>query len=362
VLKLELRSENPIRPGFARLVIHNWAGNTDNVTLSVQRNQDQCFLDSDRAWIGSEVRHILPTLREDGESCSVALGPDIVDPLLASRENAYLLRLSDGGESDQGGLVIAGDVISSLAGGSNVIPNRLQPLAALDEPPVVASIPQPVVATPPTIDPPPPVPPVKKSSLTWLWLLLVALAIIGLIGAWLLLRPSAGVTSPAADAPAATTAPIKPAEPAAPATSAPVAPAPSASGAPATSAALATPAPSVTASAAPCAPDTMKTTGELDFVKGCLQSQPNSAQVLTIISQAKEQKHCDVAQRLYAYKAQSGDTAIALKYAHEYDPLTAVKGGCFAADTETAVYWYETVINQDAHNAEAKTRLSALKK
>ncbi len=352
MLKLELRSENPARPGFARLVIRKWTGDTDNVTLSVQRNQDQCFLASDSAWVGSEVRHSLPTLREDGDSCSVGLGPDIVDPLLASRENAYLLRLSDGGATDQGGLVIAGDVISSLAGGSNVIPNRLQPLAAAHtEPPVAESVPQPVVATPPVIEPPRPVPPVKKTPLTWLWLLLAVLAIAGLIGAWLLLRPATSVTSPMAGSPAVE---------ATPATSASATPVPATPAAPPASE-PATSAPGVK-TAAPCAPETMKNTGELDFVKGCLQSQPNSAQVLTIISQAKEQKHCDVAQRLYAYKAQSGDTAIALKYAHEYDPLTAVKGGCFAADAETAVYWYETVIHRDANNAEAKTRLSALKK
>ncbi|MEA9391537.1 hypothetical protein SJI19_13460 [Acerihabitans sp. TG2] len=342
MLKLELKPENPTRPGFARLVIHKWAGDTNNVTLSVQRNQDQRFLASDSAWVGSEVFHILPRLQEDGDSFSVGLGPDIVDPLLASRENAYRLKLSDNLRIDEGRLIIDNDVISSLAGGSNVIPNRLQPLTEpLSEPPVAESAPEPIVTPPPDIDPPLPVPPVKKPPLTWLWLLLAVLVLAGLIGAWLLLKPSAGMTSPATRSPAAETVPI-PATPTTPSTAAT----------------------GVTAAdaAAPCAPETMKTTGELDFVKGCLQSQPNSAQVLAIISQAKEQKHCDVAQRLYAYKAQSGDTAIALKYAHEYDPLTAVKGGCFTADAETAVYWYEMVINQDAHNAEAKTRLNALKK
>jgi hypothetical protein len=46
----------------------------------------------------------------------------------------------------------------------------------------------------------------------------------------------------------------------------------------------------------------MNSGNAMEFVKGCLRSQPSSAQLLDVIAKAKADKKCDVAQRLYAYK------------------------------------------------------------
>lgn len=40
---------------------------------------------------------------------------------------------------------------------------------------------------------------------------------------------------------------------------------------------------------------------------------------------------------------------------------TATTNGCFNADKETAIYWYETALDADPNNAEAKARLQELK-
>jgi hypothetical protein len=47
----------------------------------------------------------------------------------------------------------------------------------------------------------------------------------------------------------------------------------------------------------------MNSGNAMEFVKGCLRSQPSSAQLLDVIAKAKADKKCDVAQRLYAYSA-----------------------------------------------------------
>ena len=62
------------------------------------------------------------------------------------------------------------------------------------------------------------------------------------------------------------------------------------------------------------------------------------------IEQAKQNNQCDIAQRLYAYKAQSGDVDIALNYARRIRSRNRVSTGCFGADKETAIYWYEAVL------------------
>jgi len=329
VLKLELRAETLARPGYAQLIIRNWNGETAGTWLSIQRNQDQRFLAQDGQWSGSEIQHQLADLHLNGETFWTRIGPEIVDALLAERQMAYRLTLSDGSAIDRGGLVIASDVMSSMASGSTQSPNRV---IAVPEPiPEPANIPEPtpepdrVIQTEVKPDPAvvPPVNPAKKKSLLWLWLL-IAMLVIAVAIVWYLLKPSASTASePVTEAPA--TAPV--------------------------------PAP-----VGGCSVEAMTSSSELEFVKSCLKTQPNDTQVQEIIKQAKDQKRCDVAQRLYAYKAQSGDIKLALSYAHEYDPTTVTSGGCFTADAETAVYWYQVVIAKDPNNADAQARLGALKK
>ncbi|MFZ4833139.1 hypothetical protein [Rouxiella sp. Mn2063] len=327
MLKLELRAETLARPGYAQLIIRNWNGETSGTTLSIQRNQDQRFLAQDGQWSGSEIQHRLADFQLNGETFWTRLGPEMVDPLLADRQMAYRLTLSDGSTTDRGGLVIASDVMSSMASGSTESPNRV--VAAPEPVPEPVNIPEPLPEPDVVVQPEgkpepavvPPVVPAKKASLLWLWLLIAILLIAAAI-AWFRFKPSAPVASaPAAEVPTAAPAPV-----------------------------------------GGCSIEAMTSSSELEFVKSCLKTQPNDTQVQEIIKQAKEQKRCDVAQRLYAYKAQSGDIKLALSYAHEYDPETVTSGGCFTADAETAVYWYQTVIAKDPNNADAQARLGALKK
>ncbi|WP_152907795.1 hypothetical protein [Taylorella equigenitalis] len=100
----------------------------------------------------------------------------------------------------------------------------------------------------------------------------------------------------------------------------------------------------------------------MTFIQACLKTNPDTDQILKIISEAKNAKECDLARRLYANKAQSGNSVIAFAYAKEYDPASSVKDGCFKEDKATAIYWYETGLLDDPNNAEAKTRLQELQK
>lgn len=82
---------------------------------------------------------------------------------------------------------------------------------------------------------------------------------------------------------------------------------------------------------------------------------------MAVIEAAKQAERCNIVQRLYAHKAQSGDTKIAFAYAREYDPESFKDGGCIkSADAETAAYWYEIVVANDPSNAAAKQRLEQL--
>jgi hypothetical protein len=105
-----------------------------------------------------------------------------------------------------------------------------------------------------------------------------------------------------------------------------------------------------------------KVKDDLIYIQSCLKTNPDSAQVLAVIDAAKKSNRCDLAQRLYAFKGQAGDVPVALAYAREFDPATFA-AGCFkAADQQTAIYWYEVVLSKDANNADAKSRLEALRK
>jgi hypothetical protein len=117
------------------------------------------------------------------------------------------------------------------------------------------------------------------------------------------------------------------------------------------------------ADAQACTLESMNSLPELTFVQTCIKAAPDSAKLLEIINQAKAGKHCGVAQRLYANRAQAGDALIANAYAREYDPKYLKASECFpVADNATAAYWYETILTQDPNNAEAKQRFEELQK
>ncbi|AOR63661.1 hypothetical protein [Pectobacterium wasabiae] len=326
MIKPELKPLTPVQPGYARLLLRAWKGGEEGVTISVLRNQDHLYLNDSGQWSSGEVFLTLSPLASYDDVPGVQVGPDFLDPLLANRQAAYRITVKDIATSDVGVLTITDGLLSSQASGEN---NPLANVRPVEEEPIQeTSIPEPQPEPEPERPAPVPQPQVRtdaandkpKSGKTGV-LIAIALLILILLAAaaWWFTR------SPA---PAVTTSTVPP----------------------------------VAKVSGPCGDDQMKNSNELEFVKGCLRSQPSSAQLLDVISKAKAEKHCDIAQRLYAYKAQSGDTQMAMRYAQEYDPKTAQSGGCFSPDAQTAVYWYETIVNNDPQNNDAKARLTALKK
>ena len=118
-------------------------------------------------------------------------------------------------------------------------------------------------------------------------------------------------------------------------------------------------------SAAPLAPCSLAALSaakdDLIFLQECLKTNPEAAQILEVIGAAKAAKRCDLMQRLYAFKSQSGDTTVALAYAREFDPEFHQVGCIASSDKATAIYWYELVLSKQPDNADAKARVQALK-
>lgn len=330
MIKPELKALQPVIPGYAQLLLKAWKGGMDGVMISVLRNQDSLYLDNDGGWSSAEVFLALPTLTLDEGVPTVQVGPSLVDPLLANRQAAYRIAIKDDASRDMGILMISEGLLSSQAGGENPLPVNTRSLNDTPPtPPAVEPTPPPVPEPAPVVSEAPAPQPVEEPKAKRGKGLIIALVVLLLLiaaaaAAWWFMR------SP--EAPAEETPPPA----AAPAAAAKV--------------------------SGPCGDDLMTKGNELAFVKGCLRSQPSSAQLLEVIAKAKAAKQCDVAQRLYAYKAQSGDTQMAMRYAEEYDPKTAQSGGCFSPDAQTAIYWYEIVVNQDSQNSGAKARLAELKK
>ncbi|HHQ4927886.1 TPA: hypothetical protein ACSP88_001285 [Aeromonas hydrophila] len=112
-----------------------------------------------------------------------------------------------------------------------------------------------------------------------------------------------------------------------------------------------------------CSAANLSTKSELEFVQACIAQQPPTDTLLAVIQSAKSAQKCGVAQRLYANRAQGGDSKVALAYAREYDPKFHQPNDCFKeADNATAAYWYDTVLQVEPDNGEAKQRYEELSK
>ena len=112
-----------------------------------------------------------------------------------------------------------------------------------------------------------------------------------------------------------------------------------------------------------CSAANLATKSELEFVQACIAQQPPTDTLLAVIQSAKSAQKCGVAQRLYANRAQGGDSKVALAYAREYDPKFHQPNDCFKeADNATAAYWYDTVLQVEPDNGEAKQRYEELSK
>ncbi|MBT0385738.1 hypothetical protein [Morganella morganii] len=377
----ELKPLQPASPGNARLTIRNWDGAGENVTLTIQRNQDRNYLNDEGHWVGNAFEHRL-SLTPDGDNYQIDLDKQFVDPLVTNIQMAYRLTLRDDeGNQDIGTLKINSGVQSSQALGhqeaikSGAVLSSTAPVAAAAEP---APEPEPAEQEEPEILPddltaepeilqaaPADAPAKKKKSPAGIIIaVILLLAVAGALVWFFVLKDKIAETPPVPPVPAEQ---IKPAEepPAAepepqkePAPEEPAVTEPKPDPEPAP----ADPAPVAAGVEGACSTENMKTGNALAFVQGCLKSHPTDPAILSTIEAAVANKQCDVAQRLYAYKAQAGDAKIAFKYAQEYDPDVKTPGECFSADKETAVYWYEAAVRSDPQNTEAKARLDALKK
>ena len=333
---VDLVTLEPHIAGQACLIVKDWTGGHERLEFSVQRNQDGYFLQGDQHWCNSQywfkVAHF--SAAANGEALETVVGPQLVDPVLEVGSMATLrfeLREQGGnGHCDAGMLIPAKNLQSSSAATDVKAPvhqdtGQLKtPVApvVLPEPvpePVTEPAPEPVpVIEPAPAAPPPPVPARKKP---WLLMVLIALLVLAALalGAWFWLNK----TPPAVPEP-------MPPQP-------------------------------VPGDAA-CTLESMAVLPELSVVQACIKNSPGSAELLEIITVAKANNHCGIAQRLYANRAQAGDLQIATAYAHEYDPKFHQASKCFAEpDPATAAYWYETILSHDPENAEAKARFEELK-
>ena len=348
-LRLELR-ESSIGPGYGELTVRGWNQPADDIELTVQRNQDQRYLDASGEWTTQPVWHSIDGLNPVDETLFGEVGPWLVDAIVANPGIMCQFTLRNTSHNDQGVLRLIGKLLSSQAAGSSTreeskinhdkapAPNALStaPVSPLNREPeetpepdetsaVVALPSQPIQDEEVETDEVKPFQ-VEKKKTSWrlivilLLLILAAAAIVFFIG----FKDSGNATT-------LTTG--------------------NSTGEPATN-------------SGPCSPETMKNSdNDLAFMQSCVKSNPSSQDILAVIEQAKASERCGIVQRLYAYKAQSGDAEIAFAYAREYDPDTFSSSGCIdKADSETAAYWYEIALNSDPNNSEAKQRLEQLRK
>ncbi len=338
-IRVDLLALEPNVPGQARLTVKKWQGGEEQLEFSIQRNQDGFYLQDHKAWSNNPFWFKVSrfNLTADGEALETQVGREVVDPLLEGGANSQFqieLREQNHAHADKGVVRPGVGLLPSTAGGQTRSTYGGAELTAPsvpapeipeipDMPELVLSTAEPEVElesvlTEPAYTPPPP--PVKKSNKGLIGLLIVVLLLAAGAGFWFYKRPPAPAVAATAAAPAG-------------------------------------------ADAQACTLDSMNSLPELTFVQTCIKAAPDSAKLLEIINQAKAGKHCGVAQRLYANRAQAGDALIANAYAREYDPKYLKASECFpAADNATAAYWYETILTQDPNNAEAKQRFEELQK
>ncbi|WP_454691469.1 hypothetical protein [Achromobacter aloeverae] len=315
-------------PGRAEVCIPDWDASVDGVELCLQRNDGAPYLDvANRQWVGEQqwIRLQGATL-QDG-ALVMRVGPDFVDTLLAGTQGPRcraFVRVM-GGEEVKCAFRVASEVMPSAAAGTAPSLGAVTQIDA-EAPPVVqddppSGIPPDAPETAGGIEPPAPIAPPRRKTgllLAGLALLLVAAAV-----AAYLLRGKPPASEPAVPSEAKEAS-------AAPPTGCSVAALPGPGG------------------------------NAMAFVQDCVRDVKDSAALLTVIRAARDKGQCDIAQRLYANRANAGDIDIALAYAQEYDPAYAKPNECFKPEAATARYWYESVLEKDPKQAEAAAKLKAL--
>lgn len=322
-----------VSPGQAELHIAPWSEATDDLELSILRNEGEPHLNPQlQQWGGEEHWIRLQGAHLNGDNLVMPLDASVVDPLLAGTQNARCqarLRVA-GNTLPAHALRIDRDVLPSTAAGHAP---GVGGSSQINAPVTTPSITPPVEDAAPVaddhIDVQPTIPAVahasapavkKKPVALWVALLFALLLAIGAGVYFFFVRPAPPSSTnnvPSAAAPA-------------------------------------------TASALVCSADNLTGTDALSFVQSCIRDVHDSSTLLTVIQAARNAGQCEIAQRLYANRANAGDTLIALAYAQEYDPASHQDNACFEAETATARYWYESVLEREPENTQAKQRLQAL--
>ncbi len=345
----ELRPALNHAPGFGFLTLQGWetpAALFDcSYEVCVQRNQDNRFLGVDSRWTATQTWHQVDATESQNEFVALVVGPNIVDPLVENPQMTYLLQARYGAEFAQGVLRIREGVLSSYAAGQTgeAVSRVAKPTQAVSAPAVgsVAAtelLPTAVeAAVLDQVDQ-------SKSKSSKVLLIAAIVLVLLLIAAYFGWRwyqgqqPAPIVTTPTTVL--SSTPELTP-----------------------TPATNVTPTPAAPAATQGCSSEALaETKDDLSFIQTCLKTSPDTAKVLSVIELAKTAKRCDVAQRLYAFKAQAGDVVIALAYAKEFDPKFFVAGCVTAADKDTALYWYDLVLAKDSNQTEAKVRVEDLRK
>ena len=333
MLKIELHpSENG--PGYGNLRISGWSQGAEDIEISILRNQDERFLSAGGDWITSQQWHAVDGLRNEDGLLQGAIGPWFIDPLIQNSQSMFMLEIKGSDHGDRGVVKIVGNILTSEAASTGTKdPEPIVPPTPIKEPEkpdpepdeeettTIDPDPEPIIAPPPVTPVPPVQPEVeKKSRLPLILIMLFVVLLLGLAAAWYFLGDKLFKTGEIAGETM-----------------------------------------TATEEEGPCSLASLSELDELLFVQGCLRTSPDSDALLSNIEMAKGAERCGVVQRLYAFKAQGGDTKVALAYGKEYDPEYHKSGSCIdAADTETAIYWYELVLENDSENQFAKDRIQAL--
>ncbi|WP_238929186.1 hypothetical protein [Citrobacter sp. R56] len=328
----------PAAPGTAQLMVR-LRGDTailPDLTFTLCNNKQE-YLQPDGDWSSAPHWFTVNGGYALANGSGFRIGPTLLDPLLATASQVQIqIKLPSGDTRNTTLQLVRDELLSSGARGET---GDYSSSSMLTPPAPTAA---PVAEAEAVVDPEPVVPvihaeerPQQKSGPSRLPLIgaaVLSLVVIAGVLWWFLGRDKAPDVVPAVQAQQETPA------------------------------AAPTPAPEPAAHNS-CSAENLNDLNELDFVQSCVQEKFDSDKLLTIIQAAKEAKKCGIAQRLYANRAQGGDTKIALVYASEYDPKFHQPSECFKEpDKDTAAYWYETVLQTEPGNQTAKQRLEELGK
>lgn len=321
--------------GFGTLNIAGWSVEAQPAELSLQRNQDQNYLDSDGSWSSTPVLHDLtPMQTGTANELSGTVGPNFIDALLTSPNSVFLgsVKMNDGSRA-KAMVKLEGQLLGSSAMGESAL------LVAAGG--GIFNIPEARAAQPPSAAPveieEPPQPQVEelaakdradavedaahaaniqkdgsagsdKKKFPFPFLIAAAGAFIiaaGVMSYFFFRKTDVDVDG------ALEVAAVDDEE-------------------------------SASAASAPCSFDGFDAADANGFVQACIASSPGVEALTTFYDAAVADNQCDVARKVMTYFAQNGGNDIALVYAKRFDPAFHAASGCIAdANSETAAYWYE---------------------